>query len=173
MSEDFGRSGPPAGMTWLKHNYFGNQASLDEAAVGVEGVDADVSANDDRRNPSEHQQVKMAVFHKLVRGEKLTYTERSMGLAAVIVSCGGLIFGYELGAMAGSLAQLQEHFSMNTDQEGAAVAILYTGQVVGGALAGVLTDKIGRWRTCQIQTVRMTHLWRCGLQCSHIVAFSC
>jgi len=148
IEEDFEPSMPN-----LQQNHFHNQQNLIESVISAEDVHPDVCANDDTRIPSEHQKIKMAVVIKILTGEKLTYTEQSMALAAVIVSSGGLIFGYELGAMAGSLAQLKQHFSMNADQEGMSVAILYLGQLIGGGLAGVLTDSIGRWRTCQIQTV--------------------
>lgn len=155
MDDESFESSGQGGVRALQQNYFSNQSiQLSEVVISSgDNSDPDVSASDDHRTHSEHQQVKMAVLRKLLAGEQLTYTEKSMGLAAVIVSCGGLIFGYELGAMAGSLAQLQQHFSMNSGEEGQAVAILYAGQMLGGGLAGVLTDSIGRWRTCQIQTV--------------------
>lgn len=48
--------------------------------------------------------------------------------AAVIVGSGGLIFGYDIGVIAGTLSQLKKEFHFTSYEEGLVVAILYAGE---------------------------------------------
>ena len=50
---------------------------------------------------------------------------------ALITSLGGLLFGYDIGVIAGALPQLSENFSMNTFQEEFVVSIMLIGAILG------------------------------------------
>lgn len=71
--------------------------------------------------------------------------------AAVIVGSGGLIFGYDIGVISGTLGALTDHFSLSGYEQGLVVSILNAGSIVGCIFGGPLCDMLGRWKTIQIQ----------------------
>eukprot|EP01033_Poteriospumella_lacustris_P003293 gene3293-2427_t len=71
--------------------------------------------------------------------------------ATVIVGSGGLIFGYDIGVISGTLSTLQSTFDLTSYEEGLVVSILYAGSIVGCIFGGPLCDFIGRWKTIQVQ----------------------
>eukprot|EP01052_Picozoa_sp_SAG31_P023191 SAG31_NODE_1894_length_6965_cov_26.137198_10_plen_294_part_00 len=70
---------------------------------------------------------------------------------AVIGSVGGLLFGFDLGVVAGALTQLRDDFSLNAEERGLVVSILLLGSVIGAVFGGYATDKFGR-RTMILRT---------------------
>lgn len=71
--------------------------------------------------------------------------------ATIIVGSGGLIFGYDIGVISGTLSTLQTTFDLSSYEEGLVVSILYAGSIAGCLLGGPLCDYLGRWKTIQIQ----------------------
>eukprot|EP01033_Poteriospumella_lacustris_P008155 gene8155-5871_t len=71
--------------------------------------------------------------------------------AAVIVGSGGLIFGYDIGVISGTLGALTDHFGLSGYEQGLVVSILNAGSIVGCIFGGPLCDMLGRWKTIQIQ----------------------
>lgn len=67
-----------------------------------------------------------------------------------IAGLGGILFGYDLGVIAGALPLLQSTFDLTERQEELCVSILYLGGGVGAALGGSLCDAYGRKRTILI-----------------------
>lgn len=61
-----------------------------------------------------------------------------------IASLGGLLFGYDMGVIAGALPQLTETFDLTNRQQELVVSILYLGGGVGAAVGGSLCDLVGR-----------------------------
>ncbi len=73
--------------------------------------------------------------------------------AGIIAGSGGLIFGYDVGIISGSMFQLVDTFDLNSVQEGLVVSLLSVGSIGGCFLGGYLSDKYGRWRQSRNITV--------------------
>lgn len=77
----------------------------------------------------------------------LTRQERWLLKTGLIVGCGGLNYGYNVGIISGALIQLAVQFTMNSYQKGLIVSLLSVGSLVGCVAGGYISDEIGRWRS--------------------------
>jgi MFS transporter, SP family, arabinose:H+ symporter len=68
------------------------------------------------------------------------YTVKCAAAAAL----GGLLFGYDVGVIAGAVPFVTEQFSLNAHQEGFAVSNVLIGCLIGSGLSGILSDRFGR-----------------------------
>jgi sugar porter (SP) family MFS transporter len=57
---------------------------------------------------------------------------------------GGLLFGYDTGVISGALLYIPNSFKLSSFMQGAIVAVLLLGAMVGSATAGRMTDRLGR-----------------------------
>jgi MFS family permease len=73
--------------------------------------------------------------------------------AVIIVGGGGLIFGYDIGVISGTLPTITDQFNLSPYEEGLVVSILYAGSIIGSIFGGPICDAIGRWKTIQLQNV--------------------
>ena len=73
--------------------------------------------------------------------------------ACIIVGSGGLIFGYDIGVISGTLEKLKSYFNLNDFEIGLVVSILYAGSIFGSIIGGPLCDYFGRWKTIQLQNL--------------------
>ena len=64
----------------------------------------------------------------------------------LVAAIGGLIFGFDTAIVAGATRYMKEQFSLNSLQEGWAVAVVLIGCMFGAGLAGPISDRIGRRR---------------------------
>eukprot|EP00934_Nitzschia_sp_Nitz4_P006438 Nitzschia sp. Nitz4//scaffold321_size20361//13798//15465//NITZ4_008687-RA/size20361-processed-gene-0.37-mRNA-1//-1//CDS//3329547787//6428//frame0 len=64
-----------------------------------------------------------------------------------LASLGGVLFGYDMGAIGGTLPQIANTFDLNNAQQEWLVSILYLGGGVGAAMGGTLCDWMGRQKT--------------------------
>ncbi|MEM8947064.1 MAG: MFS transporter, partial [Planctomycetota bacterium] len=69
---------------------------------------------------------------------------------AAIVTLGGLVFGLDLGVIAGTFSYVKEQFSLSDLQVGTVGAAPGFGAIFALFFAGVLCDRIGRKRTIQL-----------------------
>jgi SP family sugar:H+ symporter-like MFS transporter len=69
---------------------------------------------------------------------------------------GGLLFGYDTGVISGALLFIKEDFKVSPFLEGAIVAGLLLGAMIGAALAGPLSDRLGRRRLIIAAAVTFT-----------------
>jgi sugar porter (SP) family MFS transporter len=63
---------------------------------------------------------------------------------------GGILFGYDLGVIAGILVLLAKDWHLTAFSKGAVTASLSIGAMLGAALAGRISDRLGRRRTIMI-----------------------
>jgi sugar porter (SP) family MFS transporter len=66
---------------------------------------------------------------------------------------GGLLFGYDTGVISGAILFIKEDFAVSPFVEGAIVASLLLGAMIGAAFAGRLSDRLGRRRLILIAAV--------------------
>ena len=69
---------------------------------------------------------------------------------------GGLLFGYDTGVISGALLFIPNSFKLTPFLQGAIVAGLLLGAMIGAAFAGRMADKIGRRRLIMIAAVVFT-----------------
>lgn len=74
----------------------------------------------------------------------------------VFGALGGLLFGYDTGVISGAILFIKKDFDLSSFLEGAVVAVLLLGALVGAATAGPLNDRIGRRRLLLIAGVVFT-----------------
>jgi sugar porter (SP) family MFS transporter len=73
-----------------------------------------------------------------------TYHKRYIYLISTIAALGGLLFGYDLVIISGTVPFFTRHFGLNEFQTGWAVGCINLGCAVGALLAGKLSDTWGR-----------------------------
>lgn len=68
-------------------------------------------------------------------------------LLSVIISLGGLLFGFDLSIISGTVSAFSEHFELRETGIGLSVGCINIGAALGALLAGKLADSIGRKKT--------------------------
>lgn len=65
-------------------------------------------------------------------------------LVCLVAALGGLLFGYDTGVINGTIGPLKGHFTLDANWEGWATGCALVGCAIGAAIAGVLSDWLGR-----------------------------
>jgi SP family xylose:H+ symportor-like MFS transporter len=72
---------------------------------------------------------------------------------SLVAALGGLLFGYDTGVINGAIGPLKEHFVLGATQEGWATGCALIGCALGAALAGQLSDGLGRKKVLILSAV--------------------
>jgi MFS family permease len=67
-------------------------------------------------------------------------------LIAAVAALGGLLFGYDTGVISGALLFIRQELTLSPTLQGIVVAITPGGATIGAAVAGYISDRIGRRR---------------------------
>jgi SP family xylose:H+ symportor-like MFS transporter len=67
-----------------------------------------------------------------------------VGIVSSIAALGGLLFGYDTAVISGAIGFLQTHFHLSPAATGWAASCALAGCVLGAAIAGQMSDSIGR-----------------------------
>ncbi len=62
----------------------------------------------------------------------------------IILSCSGIMFGYDNSVIAGAIGSIITKFSLDPATTGWVVSSVTVGAILGSLFAGILSDSIGR-----------------------------
>src|SRR3954469_16304698 len=69
---------------------------------------------------------------------------------------GGVLFGYDTGVISGAILFITKDFGLSPFMQGAVVAALLLGAMIGAAFAGPMSDRLGRRRLIIVAAVTFT-----------------
>jgi sugar porter (SP) family MFS transporter len=72
---------------------------------------------------------------------------------SIVAALGGFLFGYDAAVISGTIDQVTIQFLLDTIQQGWYVGCALVGSIFGVAIAGVLSDSIGRKKTMIISAI--------------------
>ncbi|WP_202864874.1 sugar porter family MFS transporter [Rothia halotolerans] len=79
-----------------------------------------------------------------------------MRFIAVILTFGGLLFGYDTGVVNGALPSMTADFQMSQQYEGFITSALQFGAIFGAVFGGRISDRYGRHRTMVVVAILFT-----------------
>jgi MFS transporter, SP family, arabinose:H+ symporter len=82
-----------------------------------------------------------------------TYNNQYIFLISMVSALGGLLFGFDTAIISGAIEFLKPYFRLNEYSLGWAVSSILIGCATGAALAGKLSDAIGRKKTLMLCAV--------------------
>ncbi len=86
----------------------------------------------------------IANFFDDTRETQFTYNKRYIFFMTLVVALGGLLFGFDLSIISGTVSAFTQYFNLNEVEVGWAVGSINLGAALGALLAGKLSDSIGR-----------------------------
>ncbi|XP_014662710.1 PREDICTED: solute carrier family 2, facilitated glucose transporter member 12-like isoform X2 [Priapulus caudatus] len=89
-------------------------------------------------------QVPMGTGMQQTGGQESSKTTGIVVLASVMAALGGVLFGYDIGIVAGALLQLQITFNLSCLQKEIIVSSMLIGALVGSLCGGFIVDQFGR-----------------------------
>lgn len=75
---------------------------------------------------------------------------------AIVAALGGLLFGYDTAVISGTIDQVVAQYHLSVQMEGWYVGCALIGSIFGVAVAGMMSDKLGRRPTMLISAVLFT-----------------
>jgi sugar phosphate permease len=76
-----------------------------------------------------------------------------MWFVSAFAAISGFLFGYDIGIIAGALLMMKEAFNLTKGQEEAVVSLVLVGSIAGSLGAGIMNDKLGRWKSILISNL--------------------
>mgnify|MGYP002613247317 FL=1 len=76
--------------------------------------------------------------------KKSSYNIGYILFLAVVAACGGFLFGYDTAVISGTIKQVTTLFGLNDIEQGWYVGCALVGSIAGVAVAGTMSDWIGR-----------------------------
>lgn len=80
-------------------------------------------------------------------------TKRILNLIVFVASLGGLLYGYDIGVIAGTLGYLKDEFNFTNEQLELIVGGVFIGSLIGSLIAGNIADYFGRKLTIAIASI--------------------
>src|SRR5690606_26501061 len=77
-------------------------------------------------------------------------------LLSLVAALGGVLFGYDTAVVSGAIGFLQERFELDSMSKGFAASSALLGCILGAAVAGSLSDHLGRRRLLLLSAVLFT-----------------
>ena len=74
-------------------------------------------------------------------------------LVCLAATLGGLLFGYDTAVISGAIGFLETHFELSPDMVGWAAGCALLGCVFGAAMAGVISDRLGRKKVLVLSAI--------------------
>lgn len=96
-------------------------------------------------------------------------TNRFLALICAVASIGGFLFGFDMAVISGVLPLMQAQFSLSPGQEGWLVSSALVGCIIGVAISGALSDKLGRRKLLFAAAILF---WGSALGCGLLDTFS-
>lgn len=77
-------------------------------------------------------------------------------LLASVAALGGLLFGYDTAVISGAIGFMETHFGLDAMQKGWVASCALLGCIIGAAVAGVLSDALGRRKVLLLSALLFT-----------------
>ena len=79
-----------------------------------------------------------------MKSQQREYRFSQLLVLTVITALGGLLFGYDISVISGTVPYLQDYYDLTEASKGFAVSSAYIGCIIGVLFAGKLSDAYGR-----------------------------
>src|SRR5690606_14799630 len=101
--------------------------------------------------------------------EAMEKTNHSLAFICAVASIGGFLFGFDMAVISGVLPLMQVQFSLSAAQEGWLVSSALLGCIIGVAISGELSDKLGRRKLLFVAAILF---WVSAIGCGLLDTFS-
>lgn len=84
------------------------------------------------------------------------YSLGYVAFLSVVAAIGGVLFGYDTAVISGTIKSVTAQFALNSMSQGWYVGCALIGSIIGVAVAGAMSDSLGRKKTMLISAVLFT-----------------
>ncbi|KAI8362905.1 hypothetical protein B0O80DRAFT_1818 [Mortierella sp. GBAus27b] len=138
ISENQGRNGGSVGS-----NSTGGTPDSTGSSTGVDDRRGLFHNTNNSRNNNNNNKSGLSNEFAVAEDEEGTPT-RFLYLLITCLAIGGFLFGYDTGVIAGALLPIKEEFGLSNQEQEFVVGGTTFGAIIGGLLAGALSDLVGR-----------------------------
>ena len=87
-----------------------------------------------------------SIAQTTISPEQTSYNSTYVYLVSIVVALGGVLFGFDLVIISGTVQSFTNYFQLNEVSTGWAVGCINVGAAIGALIAGKLSDTLGRKR---------------------------